>query len=207
MNNINNLIFDLDGTLWDSRHTVLKSWNDVLHKLGYDEITFKNLTLYTGLEQPKIIMNLLNVDYKNACKLSSLLTVAEHKKLEITGGILYPDVKKSLFELKKRFNLFIVSNCQDGYIELFLKYHRLNDLFIDYESAGRTKKNKKENIRLLMNRNNITYATYIGDTQGDSTASKGNNIPFVFAKYGFGNVESFDFIIHKFSELLSVFSR
>ena len=101
MNTVNNLIFDLDGTLWDARHTVLKTWNEVFHKFGFNEVTLEELTLYTGLEQHEIIMNLLNNNYENACKLSSLLAIEEQKKIDDIGGILYPDVKNSLFELKK----------------------------------------------------------------------------------------------------------
>lgn len=206
MNTVNNLIFDLDGTIWDARHTVLKTWNEVFLKFGFDEVSLEELTLYTGLEQHEIIMNLLNTNYENACKLSSLLAIEEQKKIDDIGGVLYPDVKNSLFELNKKFNLYIVSNCQDGYIESFLKYYELNNLFIDYESAGKTKKSKEKNIKLLMNRNQIINAVYIGDTEGDNLASKSNNIPFVYAKYGFGNVKSFDYVIHKFSELLSIFN-
>ena len=72
----------MDGTLWDARHTVLKTWNEVFLKFRFDEVTPEELTLYTGLEQHEIIMNLLNTNYENAWELSSLLAIEEQKKID-----------------------------------------------------------------------------------------------------------------------------
>ena len=50
------------------------------------------------------------------------------------------------------------------------------------------KKEKGENIRLIMERNQLERAVYIGDTQGDLDASHAAGIPFIYAAYGFGSV-------------------
>ena len=42
--------------------------------------------------------------------------------LTVHGGELYPDVEKTLDELSERYDLYIVSNCQRGYIESFFAY-------------------------------------------------------------------------------------
>ena len=84
-----------------------------------------------------------------------------------------------------------------------LVYSNFNGLFIDYESAGRTKQNKKENIKILMERNNISKAFYIGDTESDKNAAKLNKLPFIYANYGFGNVTSYDYVISIFIDLLN----
>lgn len=204
-NRVNNLIFDLDGTLWDVRTAVLSAWNNVFVQSGYKAIPFKKFSEYVGMEQLEVISNLLNISEKEAAKFSSLLISEEEKKLKTEGGKLYPDVKNTLLELKKRYNLFIVSNCQQGYIEFFLQHYHLKNIFLDYEIAGRTQMNKTKNIRLLIERNNIKKAVYVGDTEGDSKAAKENRLPFIFAKYGFGNTQTFDFVISRFSDLLSIF--
>jgi hypothetical protein len=36
------------------------------------------------------------------------------------GGLLYPGVREGLAQLKEKYPLFIVSNCQSGYIETFI---------------------------------------------------------------------------------------
>ena len=198
-----NIIFDLDGTLWDSRGTVLNAWNTVLNKHGYSNITLRKLSKHTGLEQFQILMNILEIGKDEAVKLGKMLFNEEQKKLKKKGGSLYSNVKETLYELEKYCNLFIVSNCQDGYIEIFIDFFDFKGLFVDYESAGRTKQNKKENIKILMERNNISNAFYVGDTESDKNAAKSNKLPFIYAKYGFGNAKSYDYVICNFIELLN----
>ena len=95
-----------------------------------------------------------------------------------------------LAELSQKYELFIVSNCQSGYIETFLQYHKLERYFTDYECPGGTGREKGENIRIVIDRNNLEKAVYIGDTQGDYESAVFAGIPFIHAAYGFGNVEA-----------------
>ena len=50
----------------------------------------------------------------------------------------------------------------------------------------------------------ITSAVYIGDTQGDMEATYAAGLPFVWADYGFGTPERYDFRISKLSDLLEL---
>ena len=45
---------------------------------------------------------------------------------------------------------------------------------------------------------------YIGDTEGDMKAAKIADIPFVYAKYGFGSVLNYDYSINSFDELIGI---
>lgn len=47
-------------------------------------------------------------------------------------------------------------------------------------------------MRLLMERNGIAEAAYVGDTQGDLEAARLAGIPFVWAAYGFGKPEAWE---------------
>lgn len=44
--------------------------------------------------------------------------------------------------------------------------------FEDIEMSGRTGLDKGKNIRLLMERNHIGQAVYVGDTKGDEKAAR-----------------------------------
>src|SRR5690606_15011938 len=97
----------------------------------------------------------------------------ECELLSHRGGQLYNGVQAVLSELEKKYKLYIVSNCQAGYIESFYAYHNeLNRYFLDYENPGRTGLSKGENIKLIMERNNLHNSIYIGDTEGDHQAAK-----------------------------------
>lgn len=120
------------------------------------------------------------------------------------GGRLYEGLKETLDILKSKYRLFIVSNCQEGYIEAFLGYHKLNAFFEDYELYGRTGKQKGENIRLLLDRNGISSAVYVGDTQGDLDAADFAGTEFIYAAYGFGCVNRKTLEISSFSDLCNI---
>lgn len=75
----------------------------------------------------------------------------------------------------------------------------------DHECFGNTGMNKGENIKLLLERNNLDDAVYVGDTQGDYEAAVFAGIPFIFAGYGFGSVENYHTAINDIKELLDLF--
>lgn len=205
---MDSIIFDLDGTLWDSRKTVSKSWSRVLQevKYGQGEVTEDDLKKTMGLQIKDIAARLF--DYLDEAKQMELILKCcdrEQVDLKREGGVLYPELEEVLQKLSSRYRLFIVSNCQEGYIESFYSYHGLERYFLDFENPGRTGLTKGENIKLLMERNNISAAVYVGDTQGDCDAAKFAGVPFVFANYGFGNPDSYDYLIDKPFDLVDLF--
>ena len=120
--------------------------------------------------------------------------------------ILYPDMEETIKELSKNYKLFIVSNCQAGYIEAFFENTGLQPYFTDFTCPGDTGKLKADNIRIMMERNGLESALYIGDTQGDANACKDAEVPMIFARYGFGDVEQEEdyTCIDSFKELLDL---
>ncbi len=132
-----------------------------------------------------------------ACEHEALLNGSEN--------LLFPYVTETLRSLSERCRLFIVSNCQCGYIELFMKKGGVESYITDIECYGNTGRGKGENIRLLMERNHLKEAIYVGDTQGDYEATVFAGIPFIFAKYGFGAPERYSLAIGEMRELLRIF--
>jgi len=211
--NTKNLIFDLDGTLWDSRATIIKIWNEVLgrHQLIPRELKPEDMNQYMGLLAHDIVKDIIpGISDLQTQELLSEIVAEENKILHIQGGILYEGVEETLKSLANTYSLFIVSNCQDGYIESFLDYYQFNNLFVDFESHGRTQKPKSENIQLLMERNhlNVENTIYIGDTQTDYDSAVTNGLPFIFCKYGFGKLTDslYEPSIFTFSELIAYIS-
>lgn len=99
------------------------------------------------------------------------------------------------------YKLFVVSNCQAGYIETFIKAHHLEGYFKDIECPGNTGLLKADNIRLITERNHLVNPVYVGDTRSDAMAAHAAGVPFVFAAYGFGQVEEYDGKIESFEQL------
>ena len=203
--NIDSIIFDLDGTLWDSSEAVAESWNQTIDKLGESrsKLTVEDIKAVMGLTIEAIAAKFFpNLDDNQRLNIVKQCCEDECKLLEVKGGILFPKLEEVLKELSKKYKLFIVSNCQCGYIESFFKAHKLEKYFLDFENPGRTGLTKGENIKLIIERNNLKSPIYVGDTEGDQKAAKAGGIPFVYARYGFGEVKEYDYAIDSFEELL-----
>ena len=181
------IIFDLDGTLWDSAQAVVDSWNE---KITYFPdidyyITMEQMYGYMGKTMEEIGLSFFNtVSKERALELLKICMDYENLYIEEHGGILFEGLEETLAALKEEYFLAIVSNCQEGYIEAFLKHHKLEKYFDDTENYGRTKRCKGDNIKLLVERNNVE-AVYVGDTMGDYDATMQAGLPFIHAAYGF----------------------
>lgn len=203
-----NIIFDVDGTLWDTTEVVAKAWNRAISEVGGTAAVITTAVLKKEFGKPmNVIADNLFYDV-NKRKRELLLKQCckyEHDDLgENTDNLLFPDVKETLRKLSEKCRLFIVSNCQCGYIELFMEKAGIEKYITDYECFGNTGKSKGENIKLVIERNNLDDVVYVGDTQGDYEATIFAGIPFVFAKYGFGSVENCYLSINGITELLEL---
>lgn len=204
---MDSIIFDLDGTLWNPLEVSVAVWNKVLADNGVDEQLSKDdLRGIMGMQADQVGEKLFPHLSKAQCeKLTEESSELECVYLRKQGGQLYEGVERVLEHLSQKYNLYIVSNCQEGYIESFYEYHGLDPHFVDFENPGRTGLSKGENIQLIMERNDVAEAVYVGDTNGDREAAKAAGIPFVFATYGFGDADEFDYVIEEFEELLKLF--
>ena len=207
-NKYDSIIFDLDGTLWNSSKPICEAWNIILdrHKeIVREPITIEELGQCMGLPMYDIAAKLFpdeKEEVRNA--LMDELCEFENGYLEKMGGVLFPGLEATLKELKTKYPLYIVSNCQDGYIEAFLQYSKLGEYFKDFTCPAYTGRLKGENIRIIMERNGLSEAVYVGDTQGDANSCKEAEIPMIYAAYGFGKVEKADASIQSFDELLDM---
>lgn len=201
MSKIKNIIFDLDGTLWDSREQIIEAWKNVISDININAKDLDNLMGKTNAEYIKFLFP--NFSDKEAEKLMKKCEIEEVKYLTQFGAKLYDNIIPIIKDLSKSYKLFIVSNCQKGYIESFLEHYNLTEFFLDTECNGNTNKLKEENIKLLMNRNNLkqNQTCYIGDTQSDYNASLNNNIEFIWCKYGFGKFPNYEKYVNKPEEI------
>ncbi|KON90557.1 HAD family hydrolase [Rossellomorea marisflavi] len=205
---MDSIIFDLDGTIWDPIDTVLEAWNRTIeeHDEAGQTMTRADFEGVMGLQVKEIEEKLFpDVDEEVRSRMLQACLEREEELLGKRGGRLYPDVEKVLETLSRSYKLFIVSNCQDGYIETFYDYHKLERFFEDFENPGRTGLSKGENIKLIVERNNLKAPVYVGDTDGDRKAAESAGIPFVYAKYGFGHVEKHDEVLETFGDLVKLY--
>ena len=201
------IIFDVDGTLWDSSVQVAQSWQVAAEKLlnGPRPITPDMISRNMG-KNMKDFGDALFPDLPPAKRLEVMEACMEYENqyLEDHPGILYPQVAEVLQQLSWKYKLFIVSNCQKGYIEVLMRSCNLEEYITDIECYGNTNLSKAENISLVIKRNHLDASFYVGDTAMDEQAANDAGIPFVHAAYGFGTAQKPAAVIHDFSELVSI---
>jgi phosphoglycolate phosphatase len=207
---IDALIFDLDGTLWDTTSTCALAWNIVLQKndIDYRKITKEDIEAVMGMPHNQCIEK----TFSDLCekKISTLISqtmIEDNKLVRDLGGDLYLGVPETLHRLAEKYKLFIVSNCQEGYIESFLDFTDFSPLFKDFECWGNTRSSKASNISAIIDRNELVNPVYIGDTQSDFDAALECQIDFIFASYGFGSVNSDCHSFNQIDELEEILQK
>ena len=206
---LESLIFDIDGTLWDTRGLVAEGWNEQLRKEKLDEfcMTVDQLTPLFG-KVAKDLADVLFAALPEPERMPLMERCLDHELdylWEQPCKVGYPDVKETLAALASKYRLFIVSNCQCGYPEVCMEKLGITSLIQGHLCFGDTRTCKGETIKKLMADHKITSACYVGDTQGDADAAALAGLPFVYCAYGFGNVTEYWKSIDRFEELKTIF--
>jgi phosphoglycolate phosphatase len=204
------LIFDIDGTLWDSRALVADGYNLQLRDEGLDQYCvnaeqLKALFGKTMSEIADIMLADIEVPERYALMERCMEREDAYLRENALETIAYDGVKETLEVLSKKYRLFIVSNSQKGYPEITMQKIGVEHLFTGHLCFGDTQTEKGETIKTLMKMYDIKDAVYIGDTQGDYESTLVAGISFIWACYGFGEPSGYAAKIDAIKELMDLF--
>ena len=203
------ILFDLDGTLWDSCRVVAESWAETLRSAfgadqGPDREAVRGIMGMTG---EQIARALFSGYGERAMEVCMTCISEENAYIARHGGDIYPGAGEMLEALSRRFPLFLVSNCQEGYIPCFLESSGFGPFFRDWACEGTTGLGKAENIALLCRRHHLEHPVYVGDTRMDEHSAREAGCAFVHAAYGFGDAEAPDAAALSPAELVNLFEK
>ena len=184
------IIFDMDGTIWDNTTVFAASWERACREMGYDIV-------FTP-DKLKGLFGKTMTDIADACipdddegrRYEALKLCEEYEMADLEKSpedTTYPGLASTLENISKRTNLYIVSNCQSGYIECFIERSGLGRLFTDYVCYGDNGLGKADNISHIVKKNGIDKPVYIGDIQSDKDACDKAGVDFIWAAYGYGS--------------------
>ncbi len=203
----NNLIFDLDGTLFDSAPEILDCLKEIFHK--------NNIKVNNNFDQSIIGPPLKDtlrglVKEKDINKIDRLISdfIKLYDSKYCYKTKLYKNVRETLEILKSEKRLFLITNKRLAPTKIMLESKNIVNFFENYFCVDANDPKKKDKTILIANTIaeldiNPSNTVYIGDTKGDFLASENNDIKFIYAGWGYGeNIDSAFLHLNDISELV-----
>lgn len=195
------ILFDLDGTVIDSREGIMASLKHALLKMGIEENDYDTLKKYIGPPLDESFMNFHGFNHEDALKAVSAYRERYNEK-GVYESKLFPRLPELLKALKDKGYTVALATCKpEIYIPVIFKHFDLYQYF-DYEVGSeleggvRRHKNQvieevfariiereglsKEDIPSLKSR-----AIMVGDRKDDILGAKKAGIESIGVRYGF----------------------
>lgn len=194
------LIFDMDGTLWDAVDTYAEIWNMAFERENIERrITRADLLALIGTPIDDIMRHFVPAErVEHLLKTIAELVVTELPRL---GGKLYEGVQEGVAELSKHYKLFMLSNCDELELPIFVRYAGIESYITDTIAYGNTRLRKAENMHLLAEKYHLQHPVYVGDTDGDCREAHRAGVPFVWMSYGFGTTDNAQLQFDTFADM------
>ena len=209
------IIFDFDGTLWDTRHNIIVAFRATMERLGLelrDEATCGatiGLTLRDGFRSMYPELSNAAIDY---CVDTYRQIFAERR--EELMPELFPYVADTLEELHRRGYRFTVASSRlTDSLMLFMRHHGI-DTYFEYVVGSDSVENHKphpEPVLKTLAALNIepTDAFVVGDMPVDIAMAHGAGVEACVVTYGNATREELEasgaeIVIDRFDKLLDI---
>ncbi|MBI5575206.1 MAG: HAD-IA family hydrolase [Deltaproteobacteria bacterium] len=203
------LVFDLDGTLIDSKEDIANSVNHALGEFGYHALPHEKIYSYVGDGATMLIRRAVGDDGNGV--LSSVLDafLSDYRRRLLDTTLPYPGVAESLEEWAGRYDMAVLTNKPLDMTHSILSGLSLDRYFADViggDSLDSKKPNPEGLIRIMRRRSSQPGETImVGDSRNDVLAGRGAGVRSCGVTYGLGAAgfeeHPPDFTIDSFPEL------
>lgn len=207
------LIFDLDGTLADTRQDLTDAVNFVLHKFKRKPIDVSTVMSYVGDGMVVLLQRALK-NYSNADVDRAKEYFHEYYSRHLLDSTrLYPGISRVLEHFDKKV-LAVLSNKPQYYTEIILQRFGIYDRFqmVIGGKVGFERKPSPQAIWHILQETGIpaSKAAIIGDTKNDIIAGKQAGIYTCAVTYGFRSTEELQqahphFLVDRPAQLMEIF--
>ena len=202
------IIFDLDGTLWDTLDATYEGANKIAAKMKIDPISKEQVISGMGMSFSDIAKHYMPKLDKETREQFMEQIITETRRIILTKGAnIYDGVNEVISKLSKNYKLGIVTNNNDEYVKAFLKVANLENYFNYFIGAASYNISKGDAVKKILNENNIVKGIYVGDTKKDMLETEKANAIFVQAKYGFDKDLNTLYAINNIKELPDVINN
>lgn len=187
------ILFDLDGTLTDSKEGITKSVQYALKKFN---IEVENLDILEKFVGPPLKESF--IEFYNFSDDKAVEAVKYYREYFKDKGIfeneVYDGIENFLDKLKELgFKLILATSKPQVFAEIILTHFDLMKYFYDFagSSLDGTRGKKGDVIKYVLDKHNIKTkdAVMIGDRKYDIIGARENNIYSIGVTYGYGSIE------------------
>jgi phosphoglycolate phosphatase len=213
MKEIENLLFDLDGTLVDSSKTISASIDFALRRMGFDLRMDSSVEAVIGASLFDIFRNQFEMSDEQAYVAIDLYR-EHYDSLNQAGTRVYENIPDVLPRLKKAgYRLFIATVKPTQIAEKVLSDLDLRGWFdgVAGSSMDSERRDKSSIIAYALRKFDLDplHSIMIGDRDQDITGARDNGMPAIAVTYGFGSREELvsarpDHVVERSEEIVSL---
>ncbi len=204
------IIFDFDGTIADSRRTLVNIANELADEFGYDIVTEEEVIRLSNLSSHDVLL-------QSPIPLYKIPFLLRRVKKELNKHIIklkpFLGIKEVLTSLQTQgFCIGIVTSNMRNNVLDFLEENQLEQYF-DFVYSANTLFGKDKIIRKLINQYQLPLEKtfYVGDETRDIEAAKKSQIQMIAVTWGFNSAGVLarhqpDFLIDEPSQLCQIFN-
>ncbi len=186
---IKNVIFDLDGTLLDTREGIIESVKHAAEVLGYPERSYEELLTFVGPPIQQSFMDHYGCDKETAQQAANIFR-DYYKTTALLKAEPYEGIYELCEELKNSgIRMAVATYKREDYALVLLKHFHF-DHYCDpmHGADGENKLKKRDIVRMCMDEMGATTddCVLIGDTDHDKAGAAEAGIGFIGVTYGFG---------------------
>lgn len=187
------VLFDLDGTLSNSKEGITKCVQYALKHFGIEEPDRDKLEIFIGPPLVDSFMNFYGMTMEQA-KEATAKYRERYTPIGIHEATMYPEVRECIEELKKQgYIIGMASSKPEEYCRIILEDFGIYDLFDDVGATMDGRIDSKEEVLQEVFRRWNHYGKdemcLVGDSIYDVEGAKLVGIPCIAVSYGFGDVE------------------
>ena len=197
---INNIIFDLDGTLIDSSTGILESFANAFSICSLEPIRPLSADII-GPPLMETLSALSGISDKDVLEKLAEEFKSHYDTFGYEKTIVFPEVNEMLSGfIDSGVHMYIATNKRILPTTKIINYLKWNEIFegvYSLDSFSPSASSKSEVLSKLVESNKLLKdkVVYIGDREEDNLAAIASNIPFLMVSWGYDGAE--ENLIHK----------
>lgn len=208
-----NVIFDIDGTLADSRRDIAGAQIRVLHRLGVDHVREADLYPFIGRRLEETFSRILPAGLLNRIPEAAAMYLEEYLPRALETTTLFPGVTGTLEELRRRGRfLAVASTKRTATVRRVTDHFRITDFFIHLQGSDQLPpKPDPAVVRAVLDARswNPAATIMVGDTDLDILAGRGAGTATCAVTYGALGADALqvfhpDHLIHSITDILAI---